>query len=264
MTHAIETLETALTGLLEKYGVEVPRRWTLSRGPRRDALAGGITTLVAAWEVPAGPCDAGVVPLLLWRFQRRYMELKQLVESRTIASVVMVRSACLADSSRFSVEALLYRELDLLEWLTDQEIKRIYATGGRRTMNVIARLADSSIASIEVAATLPPDAQMEDRHELIARRGIASDRAVDTQVRQDSIYLWHEGGRTAVTDVDHELFGLDDEEVALVRAAIDALRTPEANDRLRRRHEHLTALVSAASRSEAERRPVAPKGTAPT
>ena len=66
-----------------------------------------------------------------------------------------------------------------------------------------------------------------DRHEIIARRGVASDRTVDTQVPQSSIYEWTDGGLQTFTDVDTELFGLPNDQIWTVRAAFAVLMKPE-------------------------------------
>jgi len=56
---------------------------------------------------------------------------------------------------------------------------------------------------------LPVGTAMIDRHELIAGRGVACDRVVDTQVPQDSIYALTGDGERRYTDTDAELFGLE-------------------------------------------------------
>ena len=66
-----------------------------------------------------------------------------------------------------------------------------------------------------------------DKHEIIARRGVACDRVVDSQIPQESIYVWSKNGHSAFTDVDTELFGLPDEVIWTVRAAFAVLAHPE-------------------------------------
>ena len=249
-------LENALAGLLQKYAVDVPGRWRLGDTWPPAVADEDATVLLPGWLLLAGPCPPTVVPLLPWRVERRFVELKRIVDGRTIDPVLMARLACLSDGGSLPLPALLYREFDLLQWLTGRSIERLYATVAAGEANVIARLDDGAIASIEVGTPLPAGSPPEDRHELIARRGVASDRAVDTQVRQESVYVRSQGGCTGFTDVDAELFGLAPSEVAIVRAAFGALGQPESHDRLRRRHAHLAALVDAASESDRRRQRV--------
>ena len=79
---------------------------------------------------------------------------------------------------------------------------------------------------IECSCGLPAGTPLLDSHEVIARRGVASDRVVDTQVPQHSIYVWNEDGTATYTDVDTELFGLPDEAIWTVRAAFTLLSHP--------------------------------------
>ncbi|MBN2291243.1 MAG: hypothetical protein JXM70_02395 [Pirellulales bacterium] len=261
MENTKNDLKKAVVGLLEKYAVEVQQQWDLAEEMPCEDSEGCAFVLVPAWRVrDICPNSTKVVPLFAWRKQRRFVELKKIVENRTITPVLMARFACLAAGDSLSLSNILYREFDLLEWITGQSISRMYATSAPRAMNAVVRLDDGSIASIEVATTLPSGTPIEDRHELIARRGMASDRVVDTQCRQESIYVWLKDRRASFTDVDNELYGLDEEQVALVRSAYDALSDTESHQQLRRRHEYLTSLVDAAMQSDRDRRRVVMKG----
>lgn len=261
MEKSTNDLKKAVVGLLEKYAVEVPQHWDLAEETPRAGHGGGSTLFVPACCLRyAHANNTELVPLFFWRKQRRFIELKQIVDSRTITPVLMARFSCLADGNSLSLAALLYREFDLLEWITGRSISRLYATSAACATNVVARLADGAIASIEVATSLPPGKSIEDRHELIARRGIASDRVVDTQRRQESVCVWSEREDERFTDVDHELYGLDEEQVALVRSTYDALSDMESHEGLCRQHEHLTALVDAAVQSDNTRQRAVMKG----
>ena len=100
---------------------------------------------------------------------------------------------------------------------------------------------------------LPAGTAMIDRHELIARRGVACDRVVDTQVPQDSVYALTASRDGRYTDTDAELFGLASDEVPLVRAAYEALLHFERAETLRQQHRRLAALVRLAFESDRRR-----------
>ncbi len=252
-------LEDALAGLLRKYAVEPPGRWRFAAAGQASpepadgiALVPGERLCVSdTWDLPQG-----TVPLLAWRYERRFVELRRLVAEETIAPLLMCRFARLTDGRRLPLPSILYREFDLLEWLSGSRIVGVYASmwkDGNATdvaANAIVRLADGVVASVEAGTTLPDGAAVHDRHELIARRGVASDRAVDTQVPQSSVYAWTAQGSAQYTDVDAELFGLEADRVALVRAAFDALRRPESVPDLLRQHYRLCQLVELAYESD--------------
>ena len=243
-------LNDALSGLLDKYAVEPPGPWQIADGREPPGEAGnGLTFVPGALLVQPAPPEQ-IVPLFPWRHQRRFVELKRLIDEKTISPLLMCRFSCLTDGEQMPLPAILYREFDLIEWLSGTPIVGLHAslTDGRAA-NVIVRLGDGAIGSVEAGTTLPAGTAMQDRHELIARRGVASDRVVDTQVGQSSIYAWTADGQQQHTDVDAELFGLDAEQVALVRSAYEALCRPEHLGPLRHQHQHLRQLVEQASRT---------------
>ncbi|MDO5554914.1 MAG: hypothetical protein Q4G68_14255 [Planctomycetia bacterium] len=242
-------LTDVFRALCEKYSVAIPQHWRLTGG---SCSCGSDEILL----VPAGGayrCD--VVPLLYWRQERRFMELQKLVSTRTIEDVVMCRFSCTGSRSGESLSQIMFREYDLLEWITNSAITDLYATMYDGVFaNVVATITSGAVCSIEVGSTLPRGHKSEnlDRHELIARRGVASDRVVDTQIPQQSIYLYKESSRETWTDCDAELFGLPMNAIYLIRAAFELAKRVN-NDRslekmeiakLRNRARRLDQLVT--------------------
>lgn len=243
-----DRLQAALAGLAEKYSVPVPTGWTLRRGPE-DAPGQGI--LLPGCVICERPVAGEVVPLLPWRSQRRFTELKRLIEEEVVAPVLMTRFSCQTDGVSLGLAGVLYREFDLAEWLLGARIETVAASIQGEAANVIARLANGVVCGIEASAMLPPGTAMLDRHELIARRGVASDRVVDTQVPQQSVYLFTPQGTQAYTDCDAELFEWAADDVALVRAALEAFKDfGRAAPLLRAQHDRLVRLVNLAMESD--------------
>lgn len=250
-------LHEALDRLLNKYAVVPPVPWQLALGEKAMADVEDRLTLAPGSSLRTQELPDRVVPLFPWRYQRRFVELKRLLVEKTVTPLLMCRFACLTDGRQMPLEAILYREFDLVEWLSGSRIISLCASlGANKTANVILHLADGVIASVEAGITLPAGAVVQDRHELIARRGVACDRVVDTQVGQSSIYVWQSTGHQQYTDVDAELFGLDIEQVAWVRAAYDLLRHPESIPLHRQEHERLRQLVELAYTSDIQQQPL--------
>lgn len=173
--------------------------------------------------------DGKTVRLLPWRVERRFTELKKIIDSATVEDVSTFRFANFTAGG--CLEATLQRELDLAAFLSGSEIVSLFATcGGEHAANVIFRLANGMSGCIECGNRMPAGSEPVDRHEIIARRGVASDRGVDTQVPQSSIYCWTEAGEKRFTDVDTELFGLSNDEIWIVRAAYAILTHPELGE----------------------------------
>ena len=200
-------MNESLSFLREKYGIP----------------AGSIVAGSEGFEL-ALPGDKRV-PLLPWRVERRFIELKKIIDGKTLEDVSTFRFAAFA--SGYDPVKAAARELDLAVFLAGSPIERIFAVrNGNAACNVLARFANGMSASVECGSKIPANAAPMDRHEIIARRGVASDRAVDTQVPQSSIYEWTDAGCRTFTDTDTELFGLPDEQIPVVRAAFAVLKDP--------------------------------------
>ncbi len=250
----IPDLNEALASLLQKYAVDVAESWRLGGDQVADGVPADALTLLSGCCAEADLPELAI-PLRPWRRERRFEELRNLVENETITPVLMCRFACITDGLTLPLDGALYREFDLAEWLGGAPIVAVYAAiDGERAANAIVRLENGVVCSVEAGTTLPAGTRMHDRHELIARRGVASDRVVDTQVPQSSVYVWSDSSAGEFTDTDAELPGLDPDSVALVRAAYDALSRPKGGEELRREHERLRRLVRLAYESDRQRK----------
>ena len=188
--------------------------------------------------------DSGTyIPLQPWRYNRKFVELRRIVDSRTIEEPLMFRFCALGDKHRWTIDSLIYRECDLCEFLGDSAIISVHAVLNESAGSVIAKLANGVICSVEIGAQLEKGSKMIDRHEIIARRGVASDIVVDTQIPQNSVYTFTDSGSRAYRDIDFELFGLDEPDIEFARAVFDICKNPALQTTLIERHKHLTALV---------------------
>jgi len=159
-------------------------------------------------------------------------------------------------SGEFPLEALVYRELDLCEWLGDAPIRSLFSVAnGKAASNTLLKLSNGVSCSIECSSKLTPGMEPIDRHEIIARRGVASDRVVDTQIPQASIYLYNDSNGKRFTDTDAELFGLSAGEISLVREAFEALKDPKGAAWRKARHRYLSRLLASTLESSRELKP---------
>ena len=175
-----------------------------------------------------GHCYVGSTPLLPGRMERKIVELKKMTENGTLEGVSTLRFASFAGRARSpsapQIEALLAKELDLAAYLGASDVVRVMAVASGAAINVLAKLANDVNVSVEVGAGLPRGEAAYDRHEIIAKRGVACDQTVDTHTPHASIRCWDTKGAVEYTDVDTELFGLSYEEVWNVRAAFALLQ----------------------------------------
>ena len=170
-----------------------------------------------------GHCHVGATPLLPGRMERKIVELKKITENGTLEGVSTLRFAAFAPKGT-DMEAMLAKELDLAAYLGASDVVRVMAVASGKAINVLAKLANDVNVSVEIGAGLPKGGPGYDRHEIIAKRGVACDQTVDTHTPHASIRCWDEKGAVEYTDVDTELFGLTYEEIWNVRAAFALLQ----------------------------------------
>ena len=188
-----------------------------------DFLRGKYGAKNGVITVKDGHCYVGSTPLLPGRMERKIVELKKMTENGTLEGVSTLRFAAFAAKGA-DVEAKLAKELDLAAYLGASDVVRVMAVANGAAINVLAKLANDVNVSVEIGAGLPKGDIGYDRHEIIARRGVACDQTVDTHTPHASIRCWDAKGAVEYTDVDTELFGLTYEEVWNVRAAFALLQ----------------------------------------
>ncbi len=196
--------------------------------------------LLKKYDVPVSAVlkdDTAVViggeeyPLLSHRFERRFTELRKMLHDGTTTGVSAVRCGHVATAD-VPLASLICRELDICRFITGHEIVSVTAfIRDERAAMLLAVMDDGVVCSLEIANTLPAGSKHIDKHEVITARGLVCDRVVDTQIPQQSIYLYAEKDES-YTDVDFELYGLEQDKVAAVRAAFalakDETLRPEA------------------------------------
>lgn len=204
-----------------------------------DFLRGKYGAAKGEITVKDGHCFVGSTPLLPGRMERKIVELKKMTENGTLEGVSTLRFASFAGRAarplaaaagrvcppyQAQLEAMLAKELDLAAYLGASDVVRVMAAASGNAINVLAKLANDVNVSVEIGAGLPKGAEPYDRHEIIAKRGVACDQTVDTHTKHESIRCWGADGMAEFTDVDTELFGLSYEEIWNVRAAFALLQ----------------------------------------
>ena len=198
-------MQKELEFLLKKYSVG------------KEAVLNGTTAVIV---------NGKAYPLLPWRGERRFIELRNLIREGAIHGISVMRTLRIVKKGS-DLYKELYRELDLAQYILGTEITEIFAVGDLAyALNIIAKCREGCLCTFELSATLGENAPVIDKHEIIAKSGVACDRAADTLIPQNSIYVY--GEKEAVyTDVDAELFGLSIEACAVVRSAFAIVKSAE-------------------------------------
>ena len=191
------------------------------------------------------------VPLLHWRKKRKYVELKNLLKNRMIETPVAMRIHHVIPKGEFqdSLRSLLIYEADLAEWMLGQSVDRIFADfSGDKYTNCILSMDGYIKVSMELGFS-PNGSEPILLHEIIARTGIASDMAADTQTQQYPIYVFKGEKTERYTDIDNELYDLDNTQADCIRFILDILADPVQISGLLKQAEHLERIFQAAERA---------------
>ena len=218
-------LQEKLDFLLEKYSVE-------SKAVLKDEKTVSI--------------DGKEIPTLSHRSERRFIELKNIVNNGTLVGISVMRVARIVETGKDIYEEL-YREFDICQYVLQRKLKSVTVMENGNVLNAIATTEDGVVCTIEISATLKKGEIEKDKHEIISQRGIACDVVVDAQMKQDSIYVFGNENKK-YTDVDFELYGLSIEEIAVVRAAFSVAQNNNAETQVSI-HQNLCALVDMAKKS---------------
>jgi len=218
-------LQEKLDFLLEKYSVDV-----------KAVLKNEKTVVINEKEIP----------ILSHRCERRFLELKNIVNNGTLVGISVMRVARIVEKGK-DIYAELYREFDLCQYILQRKIKSVMVMQNDNVLNAIATTEDGIVCTIEISATLASGEIAKDKHEIISQRGIACDVVVDAQLKQDSVYVFGSENKK-FTDVDFELYGLSIEEIAIVRAAFN-LAQNKNYDEMAAIDANLTKLVDMAKKS---------------
>ena len=174
--------------------------------------------------------DGKELPLMAYKSERRFLELKNMVANGTLSGISVMRVARIIEKGS-DIYAVLGRELDICQYVLNRKIKSVMVMENDIVLNAIATTEDGVVCTLEISATLAKGEKPKDKHEIIAEHGIGCDVVVDAQLVQDSIYVFGAENKK-FTDVDFELYGLTIEEVAVVRTAFNLARFENYDDAL--------------------------------
>ena len=188
-----------------------------------------------------------IIPTLPWESERRFIELRNLVTLGRVGNMCTYRIGHTSKKGADLFE-LLAHEIGILEFTVNSTVTEIFAIAGVNTMNCIAETANGCVCTIELGATLEADAADIDKHEIITDNGVACDRVVDTQVPQNSIYVF--GKKDSVyCDTDAELYGYKECEINTIRAAFAIAKSADLCKEKTAKQCHIDKVIAAAKAS---------------
>ena len=187
------------------------------------------------------------IPLLPWESERRIIELRNLVVNGRLGNMCTYRIGHTAKKGTDLFD-LLAREVGILEFTVNSIAKEIFAIAGKNTMNCIVETENGCVCTIELGATLEEGQKEIDKHEIITDNGVGCDRVVDTQMPQDSIYVFGKD-KKAYMDTDAELYGYEEIQINTIRNAFALAKSEELCKANATKWEHIQKVVAGAKES---------------
>ena len=191
--------------------------------------------------------DGKEVPVLPWESERRFIELRNLVLMGRLGNMCTYRIGRTAKKGADLFE-MLAREVGILEFTVSSTAKEIFAIAGKNTMNCIVETENGCVCTIELGATLEEGQNDVDKHEIITDNGVACDRVVDTQMPQDSIYVFGKNKQTFM-DTDAELYGYSEMEINTIRNAFAVAKDETVQSANVAKWAHIQKVVEGAKKS---------------
>lgn len=188
------------------------------------------------------------VPLYHWQLKRRYIELRNILDTGMVETPVAMRIHHIVPKDRFtgSLKDIIVFESNLVEFITHQKITKVFADFSEDDYANCIMSTDGNIkVSMELGFS-PEGSEPVLLHEVIGRNGIASDVVVDTQTQQYPIYVFKGKETMKYTDVDAELYGLDNTLANSIRFILWALTDVGRIDEVCRNYEHFRKVYEAA------------------
>lgn len=188
--------------------------------------------------------DGKEIPVLSWESERRFIELRNLVLNKRLGNMCTYRIGHTVKKGEDLFE-LLAKEVGILEFTVNSTVKEIFAIAGKNTMNCIVETENGCVCTIELGATLEDGQKDVDKHEIITDNGVACDRVVDTQMPQDSIYVFGKNA-TTYTDTDAELYNYKEIQINTIRNAFACAKSEEVCKSNLAKWAHLQKVVDGA------------------
>ena len=191
--------------------------------------------------------DGKEVPVLPWESERRIIELRNLVVTGRLGNMCTYRIGHTAKKGTDLFE-MLAREVGILEFTVNSTAKEVFAIAGKNTMNCIVETENGCVCTIELGATLGEGQRDIDKHEIITDNGVGCDRVVDTQMPQESIYVYGKN-KQAFMDTDAELYGYAEIQINTIRNAFAAAKNVAVQEANVAKWAHIQKVVAAAKAS---------------
>ena len=201
------------------------------------------------------PCDGyRNVPLYHWQLKRRYVELRNILDTGMVVNALAMRIHHIVPRDEFTrtLKDIIVFESNLVEFVTHQKIQKVFSDfSGEVYANCIMSTDGNIKVSMELGFS-PDGSEPVLLHEVIGKNGLACDVVVDTQTQQYPIYVFKGKETLKYTDIDAELYDMENTQVDSVRFILWALTDTARIDALCENYAHIEKVYEAALAANAD------------
>lgn len=228
------TVEDGVRSALEVYQIEPKVQWSYV-----PAEAGELVDSLIL--------DGVKYPLFWWRCDPQVSTMQELAPERKICSMKLNRSGAKSEG----LEKLLYKELDIAEFIMDTRVRTMMNFRKGDSMNMLCTMENDRVALFELTAALHDDTPEQGRHTYWGEDGMASDRVVSQKVPSESVYLFTQDRAEAETynDIFIYMYGLKKNDVLKATTIAEILMGKRDPSDWIERDTHYRHCIEVAARS---------------
>lgn len=237
-----------LKELAAKYSVASDLDAELENGAVKITCNKGDYRFFYDFSMPLKQDSCRNVPLYHWQLKRRYVELRNTLDTGLVKMPLGMRIHHIVSKDEFTkqLKDIITFETNLVEYITHQKINKVFADFyGETYVNCIMSTDGNMKVSLELGFS-PDGSEPVLLHEIICKDGIASDVVVDTQVQQYPIYVFKGKDTLIYKDIDNELYDMDNTQVDSIRFILWALTDTTRIDALCENYGHIEKIYEAA------------------
>ena len=204
----------------------------------------------AEWNIDTDNlCIDGVAYRLMpWHYNKNLKSLRNLsVDSASVGGLCSYKATRI-ETKTADIGKLIYSELDLCRWLTDDEITTVYAlSSSDKTMSMMLKTSKGILCSIDIATTLSEETTPISKHEITGTEGMISDRCINEHIPSSDIYVFVDSKKdpTTYVDLDVHVAGLSPEEAYVTENIVKLVESREYRETTLKNHRAVMKLIDA-------------------
>lgn len=242
-----------LKELAAKYSVASDVKVELEEGAVKVSCDKGAFRFFYDFSMPLRNDEFKNVPLFHWTLKRRYVEMRNMLDNGMVKTPLAMRIHHIVSHDDFTkaLKDIVTFEVSLAEFITRQKVNKVFSDFSGDVYTNCIMSTDKNVKLSMELGFVPDGSEPVLLHEVICKTGIASDVVVDTQTQQYPIYVFKGKETKVYTDIDNELYDMDNTQVDCVRFILWALTDVTRMNDIIDSYAHIEKVYDAAVKASA-------------